>query len=160
MMKEFTIISRSLEELISQWEPILAALPEDIIKNRKNNQNRTIKQILGHMVDSATNNLHRVVHLQYQPSPLIYPDYANFGNNDRWIALQNYQDEDWQNLVQLWKFINLHYAHVILFVKNDALNNVWITGNNQHVSLPEMILDYLRHFNLHLSEIDELIAKP
>jgi len=102
-MNEFTEIKQELVKLIDEWEPVLSHIPEDILTKRRNSQNRTIKQILGHMVDSASNNTHRVIHLQYQNSPLIFPDYANLGNNDRWIAIQNYQDEDWGLMIQLWK---------------------------------------------------------
>lgn len=143
--------------MIAEWEPKLIALDSAIISQRRNRQNRTIKQILGHMVDSASNNTHRVIHLQYQPSPLIFPDYANNGNNDRWIAIQNYQSEDWNNLVQLWKYSNLHFVHVVENVDLSKLNNEWISALNDHVTLEDMITDYLRHFQLHLSEIKELI---
>lgn len=93
-MKEFEIISEDLREMVKTWEPKLLTLDMDTITARKNSQGRSIRQITGHMVDSASNNIHRIVHLQYQPSPLRFPDYAHFGNNDRWIAIQNYQDED------------------------------------------------------------------
>jgi hypothetical protein len=158
-MKEFNESNKELLRLIDEWEPKLTTLSEDIISNNFNSQNRTIKQIVGHMIDSASNNTHRIVHLQYQPSPLIYPDYANLGNNDRWIAIQNYQEEKWYDLVQLWKYSNLHVVHVIKNVKVEKLNNVWITALNKNVSLKEMISDYLRHFKLHLNEIEELINK-
>jgi len=91
-------------QLIEAWEPRLLALPEGTFSNRKNSQNRSIKQILGHMVDSASNNTHRVIHLQYRENPMTFPNYATNGNNDRWIAIQDYQHENWQNLVQLWKY--------------------------------------------------------
>lgn len=143
--------------LVSEWELRLLSLPEEVIGNRRNIQNRTIKQIVGHMVDSASNNTHRIIHLQYNMSPLIYPDYANLGNNDRWIAIQNYQNENWENLVQLWKYSNLHIAHVIDNVNPEKLNNEWISALQQRVSLKAMILDYLSHFKLHLNEIEDLI---
>jgi hypothetical protein len=158
MMNEFNANNQELLQLISEWEPLLMNLSEYIITNRRNSQNRTIKQIVGHMVDSASNNTHRIIHLQYQPSPLIYPDYAHFGNNDRWIAIQNYQNENWPNLVQLWKYSNIHITHVINNVNMDKLNNEWITALNDKVSLKAMIIDYLRHFKLHLNEIKELIG--
>ena len=158
-MKEFNESNKELLRLIDEWEPKLTTLSEDIISNNLNSQNRTIKQIVGHMIDSASNNTHRIVHMQYQPSPLIYPDYANLGNNDRWIAIQNYQEEKWYDLVQLWKYSNLHVVHIIKNVKAEKLNNIWITALNQKVSLKEMITDFLRHFKLHLKEIDELINK-
>lgn len=159
MIKEFEPIIQGLSTLIAEWEPILINLPSDVISEKRNNQNRTIKQIVGHMIDSASNNTHRIVHMQYQPSPLIYPDYANLGNNDRWISIQNYQDEKWDDLIQLWKYSNIHIVHVIKNVNVDKLENEWITALNNNVSLKAMIIDYLRHFKLHLSEIDELINK-
>lgn len=156
-MNNFSGNNQELMRLIHEYEPRLKNLSEEIITNRRNSQKRSIKQIVGHMVDSASNNIHRIVHLQYQPSPLIYPDYANLGNNDRWIAIQNYQEENWENLVQLWKYSNLHIIHVINNVNQEKLDNPWITALNQKVTLKEMIVDYLSHFKLHLGEIDELI---
>jgi len=156
-VNEFEANNQELLRLIDEWEPILSRLPEDVLKERRNRQNRTVKQILGHMIDSASNNTHRIIHLQYQASPLSFPDYANLGNNDRWIAIQNYQDEDWNNMIQLWKYSNLHIVHVIRNVSEDKLDNVWINALNQEISLRAMIIDYLRHFKLHLCEIAELI---
>lgn len=156
-MNEFSQNNEELSRLIDEWEPKLSQLSEDILTKRRNSQNRTIKQIVGHMIDSASNNTHRIIHLQYQTSPLIFPDYASLGNNDRWIAVQNYQDENWHDLVQLWKYSNIHIVHVINNVSIEKLDNVWISALNNAISLKAMIIDYLRHFRLHLSEIDNLI---
>lgn len=156
-MNNFESISQEITSLIMEWEPKLLALPEDIISKRKNSQNRTIRQIAGHMVDSASNNTHRIIHLQYQPSPLIFPNYASHGNNDRWIAIQNYQDEDWNKLVQLWKYSNLHMFHVIQNINTEKLENEWISDLNKRITLKTMIQDFPRHFKLHLNEIIDLI---
>ena len=88
----------------------------------------------------------------------MFPDYANLGNNDRWISIQNYQNEKWEILVQLWKYSNIHIAHVIRNVNTEKLENEWISALNQNVSLRAMIVDFPRHFKLHLKEINELIA--
>jgi hypothetical protein len=157
MIKEFETSAKEINNLLINWEPILSSLQNELIKERKNSQNRTIKQIIGHMIDSASNNTHRVIHLQYQESPLVFPNYASNGNNDRWIAIQDYQNEDWLNLVQLWKYSNLHYIHVMGNINSDKLNQEWIAGPNKTISLRVMVIDYLRHFQLHLSEIEELI---
>lgn len=156
-MVDFQKNNQELLRLIEEWEPKLLKLSEEMITIRKNIQNRSIKQIVGHMIDSASNNTHRIIHLQYQANPLIFPDYANLGNNDRWIAIQNYQDEAWQELVQLWKYSNYHIVHVINNVNLDKLDHEWITALNDKVSLKEMITDYPRHIKLHLKEIEDLI---
>jgi hypothetical protein len=157
MIHEFKAKNEELLALVTEWEPRLLSLPNEILSSKRNIQDRTIKQIVGHMVDSASNNTHRIIHLQYQSSPLIFPDYANLGNNDRWIAIQDYQSENWADLVRLWKYTNLHIVHVIENVKLDMLDNVWITALNEKVTLKEMILDYLGHIRLHLDEINRLI---
>lgn len=157
MITEFQPIIEELSSLIKEWEPRLSALPDNVISNRKNSQDRTIKQIVGHMIDSASNNTHRTVHMHYQASPLIFPNYATEGNNDRWIAIQNYQDENWNDLINLWKYSNLHFIHLVKNVDSSKLDKQWACGSDCLVSMKDCIIDYLRHFKLHLNEIDELI---
>ena len=157
MRAEFQQIYEELSMLISAWEVKLASLPEQTVTNRRNSQNRSIRQILGHMVDSATNNIHRVIHMHYQKSPVRYPDYANLGNNDRWIAIQNYQEENWAELVSLWAAVNRHMVHLMGQVDASKLNQEWRSALNEKISLREMISDYPRHFSLHLNEISALI---
>ena len=140
------------------WEPRLLNLSEETISEPKNIQNRSIRQILGHLVDSASNNTHRIIHLQYRESPMTFPNYATNGNNDRWIAIQDYQHEDWQNLIALWKYANFHLVHVIRNVNSNKLENRWISGENESISLRENIEGYLPHLELHLNEIKELIG--
>ena len=156
-MNEFQVNNQKIIDLINAWVPKLSALSEDVITGRRNIQNRNIRQILGHMVDSASNNTHRIVHLQYQPTPFVFPDYANFGNNDRWIAIQDYQTENWTNLIQLWKYTNFHIVHVIKHVDEKKLDNLWISAKGENISLKKMIIDYLQHIQLHLGEIEELL---
>jgi len=156
-MDKFQENNQELLNLIDVWEARLSALGENVIAERRNRQNRNIKQIVGHLVDSASNNTHRMVHLQYQTCPFEFPNYASFGNNDRWIAIQDYQSENWTNLIQLWKYSNLHIVHVINHVNEDKLNNEWISAKGETVSLKDMMMDYLQHFKLHLGEIEELI---
>ena len=156
-MKEITSICKELTDLVAEWEPVLNKLPEETITKRRNSQNRTIKQILGHLIDSCSNNVHRIVHLQNQPSPLIFPNYASFGNNDKWIAIQDYQNEDWKVMIQLWKYSLIHLCHVMKNVQSDKMNNEWIAGPGRMITLESMIIDFPIHFKLHLSEINDLI---
>ena len=156
MIATLTIIDE-IKALIDEWELRLASLENKTITQRQNSQNRTIKQILGHTIDSTSNNLHRIVHLQNLASPLVFPNYATFGNNDRWIAIQDYQNEDWLNLIMLWKYSLLHLCHVINNVDVSKLQNEWLAGPGEVVTLASMINDFTRHLKLHLLEIDDLI---
>jgi len=160
MSENFKPITQGIISLIEIWETKLSELPVDVITERRNVQNRTIKQILGHLIDSASNNTHRIIHLQYRENPMSFPNYATDGNNDRWIAIQNFQEEDWNNLIQLWKYINWHLVHVIENINVEKLDNVWMASSDNNVSLREMVIYYLTHLELHLNEIDELIQNP
>lgn len=153
----FDKITNDLELLIAEWETKLKLLNNTQITLPKNSQNRNIKQIVGHMIDSASNNTHRVVHLQYRQTPVDFPNYATEGNNDRWISIQNYQNENWENMVQFWKFSNLHFCHVIKNIQPEKLYNEWTAGKNKKVTLNEMVKDFPRHFKLHIQEIEELL---
>jgi hypothetical protein len=157
MIKEFEPMTEGVLNLMNEWESKLLNLDKELITTRRNSQNRTIKQIVGHMIDSASNNTHRIVHMHYQPSPLKFPNYATNGNNDRWIAIQNYQDENWADMINLWKYSNLHILHVVKNVDSSKLENQWHSSEERLISLKEGIIDYLRHFKLHLDEIDDLI---
>lgn len=159
MIKDFEPVIHGLKSLTGQWAPKLMSLSNEVITERRNSQDRNIKQILGHMIDSTSNNTHRIVHLQYRENPLVFPNYATHGNNDRWIAIQNYEEEDWNNIINLWKYSHLHIAHVMGNINPSKLENEWLHNDKDGISLKEMVIDFLRHFQLHLDEITELINK-
>jgi hypothetical protein len=151
---DFSNITKGILEFIDTWEKKLIDLPVDTISNKRNNQNRTIKQILGHLIDSAANNHQRMIRLQYNEN-LDFPDYQQ--DNDLWIALQDYQNADWNITIQFWKYYNLHIIQVIKSVDQTKLNNSWQNFENNTVTLCEMIEGYLGHLELHFKEIQELI---
>jgi len=153
-------------EVIEREEPILRSLPENVISGRFNHQNRCIKMLIGHLIDSASNNHQRMVRLQYAPrcghsmphtemGMLVFPDYTQ--DNDLWIQLQDYQSEDWNQLVTLWKYYNFHIAQVIKSVDTSKLDNYWIDYEGCKVTLRDMITGYTSHLHLHLGQIHELI---
>ena len=156
-MNQFETSCQTILGLLEAWEPRLMSLLKEVIIDRKNSQDRSIRHILGHLVDSASNNIHRIVHLQYRENPCSFPNYATEGNNDRWIAIQDYQHEEWHNLVKLWRYTNLHLIHIIRNVDQSKLENQWVSSETRLISLRENIEFYPQHFNLHLKEIEDLI---
>ena len=150
-------IGDAILTLLGTLEEILKKADINTVATKTNAQHRTIKQIVGHLCDSASNNTHRIVHLQYQSSPLIFPDYANLGKNDLWFKLQAYNAYDWEDLQALLKATAKHVVHVIKNVDETKLQNEWISALNERISLEAMIVDFPRHFKLHLDEIVALL---
>ena len=153
---DFSNITNGILWYIDAWEQKLIDLPVDTISNKRNKQNRTIKQILGHLIDSAANNHQRMIRLQYNKK-LDFPDYQQ--DNDLWIALQDYQNADWITIIQLWKYYNLHIIQVIKSVDRTKLDNSWQSFEDNIVTLRQMIEGYLGHIELHFNEIQELTDK-
>ena len=129
------------------------ALTENITTLHRNHQNRNIKQILGHLIDSASNNHQRMVRLQYNKR-LEFPDYTSA--NDRWISIQDYTSENWCDMVQLWKFFNMHIAYVLRSADPATTENIWTDEDGNEVTLKRMGETYIYHLDLHLNEIRNL----
>lgn len=153
---DFSNVTNGILKYIDTWERKLIDLPIETITNKRNKQNRTIKQILGHLIDSAANNHQRMIRLQYNEK-LDFPDYQQ--DNDLWISLQDYQNADWNTTIMMWKYYNLHMIQVIKSVDQTKLDNSWQTFEDIKVTLQQMIVGYLGHIELHLNEIQELIDK-
>ena len=154
MADMFIDLRNEIKEKTEEWSREFISLPLDLISERKNSQNRTIRQILGHLIDSAVNNHHRIVRLQYNKK-LDFPDYRQ--DNDRWIAIQNYQDEEWEKLVLFWKFYQFHLIHIIKNIDLSCLEHEWFDFEGNRETLRTIIEGYLWHLNLHLNEIRQLI---
>lgn len=154
----YSEISDEIVEIVKREESLLKSLSIDEITVRVNSQRRTIKMLVGHMIDSASNNHQRMVRLQYvTDGELVFPDYTQ--DNNLWIRLQKYQEEDWTVLIQLWMYSNIHIAYVIRTVDHSKLNNFWTDYQGNRVTLDMMIRGYLDHLKLHVSHIHELLSK-
>lgn len=102
--------------------------------------------VIGHLTDSATNNLARIVRLQISPEPL--PSY----DADAWIALQHYAGREWKQVFDLWLALNRHLAWTIRQVPQHSLSNHGTVGGTV-VSLGFVIEDYIAHLRHHLDPL-------
>lgn len=155
-MQRTEIVEQAASEvdaLIDKWEKPLREMSEYQITIPRNNQNRNIKQLLGHLIDSSTNNHHRIVRLQYQKR-LLFPAYQP--DNDTWIRIQNYENRDWTEIIDLWKSYGRHIAYLFRQVKPEDYDNLWTDGFIQPITLEKIMTDYPVHFKLHLDQIAEL----
>jgi hypothetical protein len=107
------------------------------------------KEILGHLVDSASNNHQRFVRAQ-QVTELRFPVYKQVD----WVKSQNYASENWDDILNLWIALNKHLAHIINQIPAEKLSVVCWLGDNQPITLGELIEDYIKHQEHHLKQID------
>jgi DinB superfamily len=144
-MKE---LSESLVRTIESAEPILRQVTE-VESNKpilKGGWSR--KQVIGHLIDSASNNHQRFVRAALQGS-LEFPKY----DQDGCVGVQAVESAPWPLLIALWKNYNLYLAHVIAHLPPSHLNAQCRIGENEPVSLQFIAEDYLTHLLHHLGQI-------
>src|SRR5688572_1135377 len=104
----------------------------------------SIKEIVGHLIDSAANNHQRFIRAQ-QADELVFPGYEQ----DAWVRLQDHQSRPWLELVEFWVLYNHHLAHSVRRVPVGALNLPCHVGTNDSVTLGFLLEDYLVHLRHH-----------
>ena len=106
------------------------------------------RQLLGHLIDSASNNHQRFVRGQFQ-AQMSFPPYAQ----DDWIAVQGYAERPWVELVELWSAYNLHLLHVMRRVPAAAYGHGCVVSAGEGSTLAELMVDYVGHLSHHLEQI-------
>jgi DinB superfamily len=104
------------------------------------------REILGHLVDSATNNYERFVRAQAEDHFSV----TEYSQED-WVRIGRYQDANWDDLVTLWRTFNLQIARVMEGTPEAALSRRLTDG--KAVTLRELMIDYVRHLKHHLAQI-------
>src|SRR5258708_6093204 len=137
-----------LQQIVNDTEHRLGALSEAESQARPSSDKWSRKEILGHLIDSASNNHQRFVRAQFQPQ-LVFPGYAQVD----WNRVQHYQSEAWENLVRLWASYNRHLAHVIAVIPESAGQNSCESGAGKPVTLEFLFADSVAPREHHLGHI-------
>lgn len=144
------LIADELIEVVEYFAQRLGLMDEVTVHHRPSDARWTIAEVVGHLVDSASNNHQRFIRAQYN-DPLVFPKY----DQNIWVKSQEYNSFPWEHLVQLWRMMNLHLAHVIRKIPDEKLRTKCTITPNDPVSLSFLIEDYLVHLKHHLNKISE-----
>ncbi|HEX3471990.1 MAG TPA: DinB family protein [Silvibacterium sp.] len=106
------------------------------------------RQVIGHLIDSASNNHQRFVRATLQES-LDFPGYDQDGN----VRVQAVQEADWLLLISVWTAYNRYLAHVIAHLPASKLETLCRIGSGEPVTLGFLATDYLTHLVHHLDQI-------
>jgi len=142
------VLSEKLLSVIEEAEPRLRAItvPESTKPILPGGWSR--KQVIAHLIDSASNNHQRFVRAAQQAS-LEFPNYDQEGN----MRVQAPQEADWPLLVSLWASYNRYLAHIIAHLPASKLETSCRIGSRDPVTLRFVATDYLTHLIHHLSQI-------
>lgn len=121
-------------------------------------------QVIGHLIDSASNNHQRFVRARFR-SDLRFEGY----DQEAWVSAQDYAAAPWHLLLDLWLAFNLHLARVMESTPDAVLHDVRVDHNlheiawetvpaDQPVTLEYFMRDYVGHLKHHLRQIDPSLA--
>jgi len=145
-----------MKEIIEKLEYYLKTIPgkvleiEDASVNHKPSPEKwSKKEILGHLVDSAINNLQRLIRVQYEPDVKVVYD------QDQWVKIQNYQALDIESVVELWYIMNQQFIRIVKSFPSEKINLKIDTGKDKaEMHTAEFLIgDYLAHMEHHLKQI-------
>jgi DinB superfamily len=127
----------------------LAEFKEEEWTARPSPEKWSKKEILGHLIDSATNNHHRFVRAQFEDRPLI--TY----NADDWVAASHYQNLPVRHMLYFWQLYNLHIALIIHQLPEAVMERECNSGDEEPHTLAWLFDDYVVHLEHHLREMVE-----
>ncbi len=107
------------------------------------------KEILGHLIDSAQNNIRRIVVGQYNENEnIIY-------NQNIWVKAADYQHYNIIDLVDLFVVLNKHFCVLLKNLPTKYYGNLtnWGKETPELVSLEFVAQDYLKHLNHHINQL-------
>jgi hypothetical protein len=153
------IMENVSKELISAVNPFYQKyknLDNEITSKRPAADKWTLKEIIGHLIDSASNNHQRFVRLQIVDE-LIFPGYGK--DNSKWLEIQKYNDMNFSDIMLLWKQYNVLIGNIIKVADESKLENRWINSEGDKKALKDLMTDYLRHLKDHLRHFEETLQE-
>jgi len=105
------------------------------------------QQVLGHLIDSATNNHQRFIRVQFEDVPYIRYD------QNQWNHYSFYHDLNTAELIEFWRRYNLHLVEIIKRIEPSNLSRFCHTGGENPVTLEFLVNDYVQHLEHHLKEL-------
>jgi hypothetical protein len=151
--------ARRLIDAVRRAVPALLALEDSASARRPAPGKWSPREIIGHLVDSASNNHQRFVRTRGRDD-LVVEGYEQ----DVWVEAQRYQDAPWNELVLLWTTYNRHLARLMAATPPADRERVRIVHNldqrafrpvpsDRPATLGYFMNDYVDHLEHHLAQI-------
>jgi hypothetical protein len=151
--------ARRLADAVHRATPALLALDDDATARRPAPGKWSPREIVGHLIDSASNNHQRFVRVRDRDD-LVIEGYEQ----DTWVSAQRYQDAPWPELVLLWMTYNRHLARLMAATPaadRDRLRHVHnlhqrafrAVPTDRAATLGYFMNDYVDHLEHHLAQV-------
>lgn len=144
-------LARDLRATLARAERQLTHLSAEAAANPSAPGKWSAQQTVGHLIDSCTNNLQRLIRLQLTPE-LAFPGYQQ----DDCVRLQRFDIEPWPEVLTLFLALNRHFAHAIEHSDSACYAHIWL-HDGQRLTLAFILADYIGHLEHHLRQLPHYI---
>jgi hypothetical protein len=138
-----------LEKALSFGFELISKLSEEEMSVKKSPEKWSKREILGHLIDSAINNLQRFTEIQFTEKPYVIRKY----NQNELVKVNDYQNSDTQELLSFWLAINKRIEKVIERQTEETLKYKVQIDDETIVDFNFLIKDYIDHLVHHLQQI-------
>lgn len=142
-------ITSELNEIISTFSIKIKAISTHDFNAKPDPNKWSKKEVIGHLIDSAHNNLRRFVVGQYEPQPNIVYD------QDFWVSANDYQNMPDAEVIALWQLLNERIIAVLSKMPVKNYDRTCDTGkiSPSIQSVQWLAADYIKHLKHHLNQI-------
>jgi hypothetical protein len=147
-------LSESLATTVREVMPWLASLSDTDACRPERTGKWSTKQVIGHLTDSAVNNLGRIVRMQLESDQ----DLAGY-DQAGWVRVQHYDDRDWPEVLGLWFALNEHIIWIIAHIEKSRLTHRGVVEGDL-LTLGFLIEDYVAHMQHHLRALRSWVGVP
>src|ERR1700733_9257179 len=137
-------LSERLAAVLRMAMPWLVTISEAEASVPEREGKWSAKQIIGHLTDSAVNNLGRIMRMQIEADPSL-PGYRQMEGGN----LQHYAEREWGQVLALWFALNEHVEWTIEHIERVRLADRGVV-EGEPLTLGFLIADYIAHMEHHL----------
>ena len=143
-----TAAARDFRAAFDAMREELATLPAELADTPWRTGGWTRKQIVGHLMDSATNNRQRFVRASIE-GKYTGPSYQQ----EEWVAAHGYSEQTWDTLLHWWRIEHEILAAAVDRIPEEKLKAQCVVGDEQAVSLLFLMEDYWVHQRRHMAQM-------
>lgn len=135
-----------LRSIVENFNSKIRVIPEEEFSAKPLPHKWSKKEVIGHLIDSAHNNLRRFICGQYEtvPSKIVY-------DQDYWVIANRYQNMKKEDILLLWRMLNERIAVVLEHMPEE--NYTKQSETSARHTLEWLAIDYVKHMKHHLNQV-------
>jgi hypothetical protein len=139
-------VTHELRQILNEYKTRFLAIPDAEFSAKPLAHKWSKKEVVGHLIDSAQNNLRRFICGQYEnpPSRIVY-------DQDFWVSSNNYNQMTREDVIQLWVLMNERIAAVLDNMPKKNYGKQSITSEPH--TLEWLSIDYVKHMKHHINQV-------